>query len=67
MIGLVVAMLAWFCGSVFGSLSVASSERGASEEEEEEGAARFNARLMLFFYALAFLVVIGSGLLTPTR
>lgn len=63
-------MVAWVCGSVFGGLSVSSSEqqRGEPNGEPKRKSARFSYdRLMLLCYALALVVVIGWGLLGPTR
>jgi len=68
-VGLAVAMVAWVCGSFFGGLSVSSSEQQRPElnGEPKGDSARFYARLMLLCYALALVVVIGWGLLGPTR
>ena len=69
MIGLAVAMVIWVCGSFFGGLSVSASEQQREEPngEPKGNSARSYACLMLCFYALAFVVVVGWGLLVPTH
>jgi len=51
-----VLVLAWFCGTISGTLW------GAAMEHEEQESARLFGRMMAFFYSLSFLAIVLSSL-----